>query len=93
MHHCQEVKRGLGHGHGSEYAAFPLLERLENHGLGGKVDPLRRYGQGFGNAATRVMQDGGEGADFSRELPGGGQKSGAFGGGQIESVAFGVVKA
>jgi hypothetical protein len=93
MHHRQEVKRGLGHGHSPEDAAFPFLERLERHSLAGKVDPLRRYGQGFGHAAPRVMQHRGKGADFARELPGNSQKGGAFLSGEIEAMAVRIMQA
>lgn len=92
VHHIQQVKRGVRDRHGPEYAAFPLLERLERHSLAGEVYPLRRQGEGFGNAATRVMQERAEGAHLARELLRGLQKGGAFGGGQIEPLAVAVMQ-
>jgi len=93
VHHVELVKRRVRHGHGPIDAAFPLLERLERHGLARKVDLLRRHGQGLGNAATGIMQERTEGADFYGELPRRYEKGGAFLGGEIEPVSFRIMQA
>ena len=51
-----------------KHPAGTFLERLEHHGLAGKVHAIGREGQGFRNPAPGVMQDHTEGAHLSREV-------------------------
>ena len=91
VHHCQEVKRGIGHRHGAEHPACPFLERLEHHGLAGEVHPIRSERQGFRHPAPGVMQDHTQGAYFPREVLRGHQKRRSFRCREIEAMAFGIV--
>lgn len=92
MHHVQEVKRGVRDRHGPEDAAFPFFQRLERHSLPGKIYPLRRDGQGFGNTAPGIVQERAERAHLTRETLRGHQKRGALSGGEIEPLAVAVMQ-
>lgn len=70
MHQVQGLEQGGGHRHGAIDPVLALLERGEHQHAAGQVHPVRRQGEGLGQAAARPGQGHAQRAGLARRLLG-----------------------